>query len=355
MAKAPQKKQPEPKKPSALQLQELRAFEQRLAAAQVVFQEKEKERLRPKNYQDLLAYAQQFNELNSDKTSASQFPTPLSISAQDAFSPYYGSDFERQQAAAAEYARQLAVAEAQANSKPLVQIEPKYYEELQRKIPVNSSDLFAPHYSISRDEIILPTPPDVAESDMSLTDKQLARNNYGSKEDLARALSSKLGDYYRDTVEHEAGHIADDYVKFSPKPPYTISSPPKSDLGYMGKEDHLVTGLGKIQRELYAKTGSRIESPDQYKQFIFDLAKSKNAEQEISQFSEEAKRAIRPQIQNAKDIQKYQEELDAWEKSKAWFKGSKPRVPETQLDFLEKSALLIPALVQTGKRNKSSV
>lgn len=308
-----------------------------------------------KNYKDFLDYAQKFNKPNSTEAIEAKFPYALRASAQEAFSPYYGSDYERQQAAAAEYARQLAVAEAQENSKPLVQIDSKYYEELQRKIPINSSYLFAPHYNILKDEIFLPRPPDAAESDMSLTDKELAKNNYGSKEDLARAISNKLGDYYRDIAEHELGHVADRHVKFSEKPPYTDMSAPKSDLGYMGRENHLVTGLGKIQRELYARTGSRIESPDQFKQFVFDLAKSKNIEEAISGFSEEAKRAIRPQIQNAKEVQKYYDQVDAWEKNKSWLKGNRPKVPEIQLDFLEKSALLIPALVQIGTRNKSSV
>lgn len=338
MAKAPQKKQSEPKKPSAIE------------SALTAFQERQKERLRPKNYQDLLAYAQRFNELDADKTSGAQFPTPLSISAQEAFSPYYGSDYERQQAAAAEYARQLAESE----QKQPVQIDPKYYEELQRQVPVKNADLAA-HYNITKGEIILPTPVDMANRHLLLTEEKLAENNFGSRKDLAKTFKEKLGDYYKDIVEHETGHIADKYVQFSPKPSYTIDSPPKSDLGYMGKEDHLVTGLGKIQRELYAKTGSRIESPDQFKQFVFDLAKSKNLEEAISGFSEEAKRAIRPQIQNAKEVQKYHNEVNAWEKSKSWFKGGPPRVPETQLDFLEKSAQLIPGLVQTGTRNKSSV
>lgn len=308
-----------------------------------------------KDYKDFLDYAQKFNEPNSTATSEVKFPYALRASAQEAFSPYYGSDYERQQAAAAEYARQLAVAEAQANSKPLVQIDPKYYEELQRKIPINSSYLFGPHYSISKDEIILPRPPDVAKSDMLLTDKELARNNYGSKEDLARALSSKLGDYYRDLAEHELGHVADKYVQFAKtdlgSPDQRYNSP-KFDYGYMGKEDHLVTGLGKVQRELYAKTGARIESPDQFKKFVFDLAKSENIEEAISGFSEEAKRSLRPQIKNAKEVQDYYNQLDISKKS--WFKIS-PAIPRKQLDFLEKSAQLIPGLVQTGARNKSSV
>lgn len=349
MAKAPKKKQPEPKKPSDRDLR-LAAFEESQRASLAAFQERQKERLRPKNYQDLLAYAQQFNELDADKASEAQFPTPLSISAQEAFSSYYGSDYERQQAAAAEYARQLAESE----KKQPVQIDPKYYEELQRQVPVANMGLI-PHYDIKRDKLFFPSPVDLASFKMSLTQQELSENNYGSQQDLAKSFLSKLGDSYRDTIEHEAGHISDKYVKFSPKPRRTIYSRRASDLGYMGKEDHLVTGLGKVQREFYAKTGARIESPDQFKRFVLDLAKAENTEEAISGFSEEAKRSLRPQIQNAKEVQKYYNEVDDWEKTHRWLRGSPPRVPETQLDFLEKSALLIPGLVQTGTRNKSSV
>jgi hypothetical protein len=307
-----------------------------------------------KSYKDLLAYAQQFNELNSTKASEARFPAPLSISAQEAFSPYYGSDYERQQAAAAEYARQLAVAEAQANSKPLVQIDPKYYEELQRKVPVRTAEV-SPHYNATRDQLVLPTPVELADRHLSYTDQTLAMNNFGSRQDLAKTFKEKLGNYYRDIAEHEAGHIADKYVQFaktdlgSPDQRYNF---PKFDYGYMGKEDHLVTGLGKVQRELYAKTGARIESPDQFKQFVLDLAKAENTEEAISGFSEEAKRSLRPQIKNAKEVQDYYNQLDISKKS--WFKIS-PAIPRKQLDFLEKSAQLMPALVQTGTRNKSSV
>lgn len=311
-----------------------------------------------KSYKDLLAYAQQFNELNSTKASEVRFPAPLSISAQEAFSPYYGSDYERQQAAAAEYAKQLAVAEAKANSKPLVQIDPKYYEELQRQVPVRTAEV-SPHYNVTRDQLVFPSPVDLANFKMSLTEQQLAANSYGSKQDLAKSFLNKLGDSYRDTIEHEAGHIADKHVQFTPQKLSAedeLYNSPKFDYGYMGKEDHLVTGLGKVQRELYAKTGARIESPDQFKQFVLDLAKAENTEEAISGFSEEAKRALRPQVRNAKDVQDYYNKVDAWNKSKSWFKSfSEPEVPKVQLNFLEKSAQLIPALVQTGTRNKSSV
>jgi hypothetical protein len=301
------------------------------------------EQNRPKNYADILEYAKKFNELDSEKTSTAKFPSRLSISAEETVSPYYGDDFERQQAAAIEYAKSLKKDES------VVQIDPKYYEDLKRKVPVKTAEVI-PHYNVTRDELVLPSPVDMANFEMSLTDKQLAQNNYGSREDLARAFKDKLGDYYRDTIEHETGHIADKSVQFSPKPRSQYTEPKKDlGLGYMAQEDHLVTGLGKIQRERYAMEGSRIESPEDFKNFVFNLAKTENTEEAISNFSEEAKRAIRPQIINARQVQKYYDDLDAWEKSKSWFKGSKPPAPEAQLDFIEKSAQLMPALTQSRK------
>lgn len=304
------------------------------------------EQNRPKNYADLLEYAKMFNELDSQKTGTAKFPRPLSISTEETVAPYYGDDFQRQQAAAMEYAKSLQKDEAGNWGKSVIQIDPKYYEDLKRKVPVKTAEL-QPHYNVTRDELVFPSPVDMANFEMSLTDEQLAKNNYGSKLDLAKAFKDRLGDYYRDTVEHEAGHIADRNVEFYPKPRGQYTQPKKDlDLGYMAQEDHLVTGLGKIQREWYSKTGQRFESPDQFKQFVLGLAKFENPEQAISSFSEEAKRALRPQIQNAIQAQKYYNQLDAYNSSKSWFKGGQPEPPVFNLDFLEKSAQLIPALVE---------
>ena len=314
-----------------------------------VFAEQQKylaEQNRTKSYADLLEYAKKHNDLEGIRLNPQRFPRPLSISAEETVSPYYGDDFERQQAAAMEYARSLQKDESGNWGKSVVQVDPKYYEDLKKKVPVKNAEL-QPHYNITKGELILPTPVDMANFEMSLTDKQLAENNYGSQADLAKTFKDKLGNYYRDTIEHEAGHVADKQVRFSPKPRGQYTEPKKDlGLGYMAQEDHLVTGLGKVQRERYAMEGSRIESPEDFKNFVFNLAKTENTEEAISNFSEEAKRVIRPQIINARQVQKYYDDLDAWEKNKSWFKGSKPPVPEAQLDFLEKSAQLIPALVE---------
>lgn len=323
--------------------------EKTAAAISEVFEKARKdaeERNRTKNYADLLEYSQKFNDLQAVAGNFPKFPQPLTVSAQDTVAPYYGPEFEAQQLAAMEYAKQLG----QSKESP-VRVDPKYYEELKRQVPVKTAEVM-PHYNVTRDTLVMPNPVSYASAMADLSNEELAKNNYRNKQELAQTLSSKLGDFYRDTVEHEAGHIADKQVQFSPKPPYTISSPPKSNLGYMGQEDHLVTGLGKVQREWYAQTGQRFESPDQFKQFVLRLAKSPNPEEAISGFSEEAKRALRPQIQNAIETQRYLDSLDAWGKDKSWFKGGKPTAPETQLDFLEKSAQLIPALVQYRKTSQ---
>jgi hypothetical protein len=317
--------------------------EKTASAIQEAFEKAKKdaeERNRTKGYADLLEYSQKFNDIQA-LNNFPRFPQPTTISAQDTIAPYYGSDAERQQLAAMEYAKILA----QSKDAP-IKVDPQYYEELKKQVPVKIAEL-QPHYNATRNELVFPSPVDMANFEMSLTDEQLAKNNYGSKADLEKVFKDKLGNYYRDTIEHEAGHIADKNVQFLPKPKGQYTEAKKDlGLGYMANEDHLVTGLGKVQREWYSKTGQRFESPDQFKQFVLGLAKSGNPEEAISSFSEEAKRALRPQIQNAIQAQKYYDQLDAWNASKSWLKGSKPEPPIFNIDFLEKSAQLIPALVE---------
>lgn len=299
------------------------------------------ERNRTKNYADLLEYSKKFNDLQAVEGNFPKFPQPLTVSAQDTIAPYYGSEFEMQQLAAMEYAKQLE----QSKESP-VKVDPKYYEELKRQVPVKTAEVM-PHYNVTKDNLVMPNPVSYASAMADLSNEELAQNNYRNKQELAQTLLSKLGDFYRDTIEHEAGHIADKQVQFSPKPKGQYTEPKKDlGLGYMANEDHLTTGLGKVQREWYAQTGQRFESPDQFKQFVLRLAKSPNPEEAISGFSEEAKRALRPQIQNAIEAQKYYEQLDAWKANKSWFKGAEPTQPKFNLDFFEKSAQLIPALVE---------
>ncbi|CAB4136262.1 hypothetical protein UFOVP298_40 [uncultured Caudovirales phage] len=301
------------------------------------------ERNRPKNYADFLEYSKKFNDLQAIKVNGNfpTFPQPLTVSVQDIAAPYYGSEFEMQQLAAMEYAKQL-----EQSKESLVKVDPKYYEELKRQVPVKNVEAM-PHYNVTRDNIVMPHPVSYASAMADFSNKQLAQNNYRNKQELAQTLSSKLGDFYRDTIEHEAGHIPDKQATFTPKPKGQYTEPKKDlGLGYMANENHLTTGLGKVQREWYAQTGQRFESPDQFKQFVLGLAKSENPEEAISSFSEEAKRALRPQIQNAIQTQKYYDQLNAWKANKGWFKGSEPEPPKYNLDFLEKSAQLIPALVE---------
>jgi hypothetical protein len=324
--------------------------------ASVIFEAFEKarkdseEKNRIKGYADILEYSKKFNDLQTVAGNFPIFPQPATVSTQDTIAPYYGSDAERQQLAAMEYAKTLA----QSKDAP-VKIDPQYYEQLKKQVPVKTAELM-PHYNVTRDNLVMPNPISYASAMADLSDKELSRNNYTNKQELAQTLSSNLGNFYLDTIEHEAGHFADRQVQFSPKPKGVYSEAKKDlGLGYMANEDHLVTGLGKIQREWYSKTGQRFESPNEFKQFVLGLAKSENPEEKISSFSEEAKRALRPQIQNAIQAQKYYEQLDAWNAKKGFFKGSQPEPPIFNLDFLEKSAQLIPALVQVDNRYNSNV
>jgi len=294
------------------------------------------------SYADLLALAQQNLENKN-------FQTYGKVSGYDVAAPYYGEQAPAQLQAASEYAKMLA-----ANQAAKVTIPEEYYANLQRQVPVLVDD-YIPSYNKGRDFIGMPSLPLYKEYKV-LDLEDAVKNNFSPEAVTQAAVEQNLMNYWQSTLEHEAGHFADRYVTFTPKPKGQYTEPKKDlGLGYMANEDHLTTGLGKVQREWYAQTGQRFESPDQFKQFVLGLAKSQNSEKAISGFSEEAKRTLRPQIQNAIEAQKYYEQLDAWKANKSWFKGSEPEQPKANLDFLEKSAQLIPALVQINNQRNLTI
>jgi hypothetical protein len=309
---------------------------------------KKEEETRTKGYAEILDYANKFNDFQGiQENGTPRFPQPATISAQDTTAPYYGSDAEKQQLAAMEYAKAL-----QQQENALVKVNPEYYDQLKKQIPVINAEVI-PHYNVTKDRMVLPLPISYATALADMQQSQLDKNNYGTQKQLSSSLLNGLGNFYRDTIEHEAGHIADKQVEFAPGPAIALGTHNLSsvkNLGYMGKEDHLTTGLGKVQREWYSMTGKRFESPDEFKNFVFSLSSSKDPEEAISGFSEEAKRALRPQIENAKSVKEYYDELDAWKNKKGWFKGTEPLIKGNP-DFLEKSAQLIPALVQEKSYN----
>jgi hypothetical protein len=210
------------------------------------------------------------------------------------------------------------------------------------------SDGLAPHFNQKTGKVVLPSPVDLASHKLSLTPKELVVNNYGSPEVMASELRKSIGNMYRDTLEHEMMHSVDQNVKFGPKPPMTLGTHDMAEIsrnyGYMAQEDHLVTGLSKVQREFYALTGKRFESPEEFKAFVFDLAKSKDPEAAISPFSEEARRTLRGQMSNARNVETYNRKLDAYQKQ--FLKLAPPKI-EGNPDLLDKSSKLIPALVDS--------
>ena len=202
-------------------------------------------------------------------------------------------------------------------------------------------------YDITNDKIIMPDVMLYGDLMTNLSQKVLSKNNYGLKEDYLNYLKTKLPDDWRDTLEHEIAHKLDKEIKFAERPPATLGNSELSafkDLGYMAREDHLATGLAKVQREQYSIAGKRFESPEEFKSFIFDLSQLPDTEKAISSFSEEARRALRPQIENAKLVKDYYDKLEFWKNNQSWFRGGEPKVKGNP-DMLEKSAQLIPALV----------
>lgn len=298
----------------------------------------------PLSYEELLKFAQE-NLKNTN------FQPNASISLYDVASPYYGNEMQNQYEAAATYASQLAE-----SPYPRVTVPQSYYEQVVKKAPILIRDEPAIYYR-SKNIIGAQSPVNLENYSVEYGKTGPTQYaNYGENALSSEEVSKNLFQYWRSMLEHEAGHIGDELVKFEPTPkistPYYDSA--VRDFGYMSEEGHLVTGLGKVQREQYAMTGKRFESPTEFKDFIFNLSESKDTEKEISKFSEEARRALRPQIENAKFVKKYYEDLESWKNS--WFKEEK-KYPILQGNphLLEKSAQLIPALVQVDNRYNSNV
>jgi hypothetical protein len=305
------------------------------------FAKEEAERQRPKNYQDLLDYAKQ--SLTSNKYV--QFPKGVQISPFETLAPYYGDAAKTELAAAAEYAKQLNQQEA-----PRAIVSPNYYEQIKEKIPVAERG-YSGRYLPKENLIEIASPKNKAAFQSALSEKDLAINKYGTIEQNLKSLQNTEGktQLYRDTLEHEASHTLDKYIEY----PFFDSSKylgSPENLGYMGRIDHLAVGLSKVQREHYAMTGKRFETPDEYKSFILNLAASENPEEAISQFTEEAKRTLRSQILNAKYMPEILPKIQEYE-SLPWYKRMFQDIPKTKgsINRFEQSAQLIPALVEYRK------
>jgi hypothetical protein len=289
---------------------------------------KVEEENRPKTYEDLMRYAADFPAV---------FPKNVSVSPLETAAPYYGEAAAKEMAAAAEYAAALNQLPQQK-----IAVDPAYYEQIKGQIPVKQSEigsLYLPKQNI----IGMMNPAANAGRTLSLTPEEMIANNYGNPKDLARSFlgSENLAKSFRDTLEHESFHALDPNVKF-----YAADT---SDAGYMGGQGHLPTGLAKVQREQYAMTGKRFETPEKFKSFIIDLAKSKDPEEAMSGFTEEAKRSLRAQISNIRSVIPHLDDFKKYEEGGALrlFKGRRPYSGEQKkLDFLETSAQLIPALVE---------
>jgi len=309
---------------------------------------------RTKGYDDLLKYAYQYNLGNVKNGDLTSFPNNLEVSPYDMVSPYYGNDAVAQFEAAKTYAAAL-----QGKEDSVIKIDPSFYDVMKAKIPVKEFS-GVPHYSVDRNTINLPTPVGWANKKMDLTEEELASGNFGTKKEIAQQLSKSLSNAYRDVTEHEAMHATDKHVSF----PYGTQGYWKAinetdslnlpNVGYMGRPDHLVTGLSKVQREHYAMTGKRFETPEQYKKFILDLATSSDIAEKMSGFSEEAKRTLRSQVNNAIPIAPYLERKKKHEENKSFFKWPFLEQSKGSMLFFEKSAELMPALVSADTKSNTT-
>jgi hypothetical protein len=290
----------------------------------------EAERNRVKNYQDLMEYAAQ---------ATASFPQNVKITPLETAAPYYGKDVSSQLNAASQYAEQLAQQQA-----PRVIVNPEYYNLIRQQIPV-TQDSFS-GYSHDEKRMVLQPPPEIQKTISSLSNARRHYAGYGTKAQTADyLLPENAPQVFRDVAEHEAFHSLDRQINFLDKD--------TEDEGYMATNEHIPTGLAKVQREQFAMTGKRFESPNEFKSFIVNLAQSQDPEKTMSGFTEEAKRALRTQVKNIRsDIRLIPYFMDNPEKLERYDFGERIK---SKLNFLEKSAQLIPALVQVDNRYNSNV
>ena len=258
------------------------------------------------------------------------FPQNVKITPLETAAPYYGEDVNSQLAAASQYAEQLAQQQA-----PRVTVNPEYYDLIKQQIPV-TQDSFS-GYTHDEKRMVLQSPRDIQKTISPLSNRQRYYAGYGTKAETADYLAPENApQVFRDVAEHEAFHSLDRQINFADKN--------TEDQGYMATNEHIPTGLAKVQRERYAMTGKRFESPDEFKSFIVNLAQSKNREEAMSGFTEEAKRTLRTQVENIiSDIRLIPYFIDDPAKLEKYDFGKRIK---PKLDFLEKSAQLIPALVE---------
>jgi hypothetical protein len=297
---------------------------------------------RIKSYPDLLDFVEK-NVKNP------YFHQDARVSPYEAAAPYYGDQMEGQYAAAAEYAQNLANTES-----PKVTIDPSFYSRFQEKVPVRVGG-YSPAYHKEYGTILMPT-PELHRRDLIEVGKNqeaLTQNNFSPTALSEDEVNKNLLRYWKDTLEHESVHAVDKKVSFNTKGDFSLLSQwaLADKYGHMAGDSHIPVGLSKIQREWYSMTGKRFETPDDFKNFIFSLSSSKDPEESMSGFSEEAKRALRVQVQNAKEIlseevqNNYLDRFDAMEQQKK-NELRKNQKKSENIFFLEKSAQLIPALVE---------
>lgn len=276
---------------------------------------------------------------------------------------YYGSALEEQMAAARQYALEAQQKhETSPEDYPFV-VPQEYYDEMSKKVPVIFAEPgIVAHYDPATLFAKIPVPTDYIKQESGGYLQESEREQHARDNDLIdqemnlRSIVENLPERYAGTIEHEVMHSV---APFEMKTGNIYSK----DVGYMGNKGHLALGLTQIQREYYRNMGERLD-PQKFNDLVMNLASMENPEEAMSEYSTEAKRALRTQIKNAKPIVKYKRNLEEYNnkikeheqlpKWKQFLLGrpirwpSKLTEPTQNILFLNQSANLIPALVSTG-------
>lgn len=313
--------------------------------------------------------------LENKTTAEDPYGLPLELRRGGSVSPlelaqrYYGSALEEQMAAARQYALEAQQKhETSPEDYPFV-VPQEYYNAMSQQVPVRFvGPGIVAHYDPETNVAAIPVLTDYITQQSGGYLEESEREQHARVNDLIdqemnmRSIVENLPERYAGTIEHEVMHSVAPFKMETGK----ISS---KDAGYMGDEGHLALGLTKIQREYYRNMGERLD-PQKFNDLVMNLASMENPEEAMSEYSTEAKRALRTQIKNAKPILKYKQNLEEYNsklkeyeqlpKWKQFLQGrpyrspSKLSVPTRNMLFLNQSANLIPALVSTGTNENTT-
>lgn len=228
----------------------------------------------------------------------------FSLSASDLIQGYYGGPeaLKREATKARDYRNyQIGYTGEDPNQNLTIQ-----YDRMDEQIPITSTDQVSPGYYPKDRNINVNPPEEVSRFAQEVLDalgegggkakvaeKFLRENNY-SVEDIKRQKAEPLADVFS-TIEHEAGH----HITRGKNPSSNwedARGKTQTNIGWSSAHEaapnELANYLGRVQRETYAQTGKRMESPEELDAYM-ESQKGLPAEKQFEGYSGDTKRGLR--------------------------------------------------------------